>query len=413
MTATILYIEDDAGSRSLVERSLSHVGYRVVCAERGLTGIDLAQREQPDLILIDINLPDLTGREITTVLRADPRFKTTPIVALTAQTLSDYREMAFAAGMNGYLTKPLDVEALPAQVAYYLSGGRDQPDTAAQANAHKRHTEEIAVKLEARIRALENANADTRRLDAMKNSFIQLTAHELRTPLTLVLGYYRLLEDSPELRAAVLRDPALRGMMQGMSSAITRMHGMIGEILSISRIITNQIDLVLGPVSLGDIAVSAMEPYKTVFSERKLRVHFQRQDWSERMTADAELLKLALNNLLSNAIKYTPDGGLITLHVRRHEDALRFSVRDTGIGIAKEHHQSIFERFSTINNPEFHTTSKTAFMGGGLGLGLAICKGIIEAHGGRIWVESAGNDPIRLPGSEFIVVLPREARRIV
>lgn len=412
MTATILYIEDDAGSRSLVERSLSHIGYRVVCAERGLKGIDLAQREQPDMILVDINLPDLTGREITTILRADPRFKSTPIVALTAQTLADYREMAFAAGMNGYLTKPLDIESLPAQVAYYLGGGRDQPDAAAQPNAQKRHTEEIAIKLEARIRALEDANADTRRLDAMKNSFIQLTAHELRTPLTLVLGYYRLLAESAELRTAIAHDPAINGMMHGMSNAIMRMHTIINEILTISRIISNQIDMVLSPIYLSDVVMSALESYKKVFSERKLQLHFQRQEWAERMTGDADLMRLVFSNLISNAIKYTPDGGTITLRASKHDDALRFSIRDTGIGIDTSHHQAIFERFSTIASPEFHSTSKTAFMGGGLGLGLALCKGVIEAHGGRIWVESAGHDPINLPGSEFIVVLPRDARWI-
>lgn len=121
---TILYIEDDPASRRLVERTLTFSGYEVLVAERGLQGVDLARQHQPDLILTDINLPDLSGQEIATALRQEERFAATPIVALTAQSQgsADW-EMALAAGINGYLTKPLNIEALPSQLEYYLGGG--------------------------------------------------------------------------------------------------------------------------------------------------------------------------------------------------------------------------------------------------------------------------------------------------
>jgi signal transduction histidine kinase len=114
---------------------------------------------------------------------------------------------------------------------------------------------------------------------------------------------------------------------------------------------------------------------------------------------------------MSNAIKFTPDGGQITLKAGTYEDKVHFSIRDTGIGIARDQQASLFERFHTNNDVQLHSTSKTAFRGGGIGLGLAICKGIIEAHGGEIAVQSAGYDPARLPGSEFFVVLPLTAER--
>src|SRR5262245_34071549 len=119
---TILYIEDDPASRTLVERTLKHAGYTVLVAERGLEGIDIARRAQPDLVLTDINLPDISGREVTTMLRSDARFQNTPIVALTAQALHEQRELTMASGITGYLTKPIDVEALPDQVEHYLKG---------------------------------------------------------------------------------------------------------------------------------------------------------------------------------------------------------------------------------------------------------------------------------------------------
>jgi CheY-like chemotaxis protein len=114
---TILYIEDDPGSQVLVQRTLAFAGYRVVVASCGLEGLDMAVRETPDLILMDINLPDLSGREVTTKLRSDGRFRTIPIVALTALSQAGEREKALAAGATGYLTKPVDIDKLPGQSA--------------------------------------------------------------------------------------------------------------------------------------------------------------------------------------------------------------------------------------------------------------------------------------------------------
>jgi len=404
---TILYIEDDAASRSLVERTLRHAGYRVLVAERGLEGIDLARREEPDLILTDINLPDLTGREITTMLRSEIRFQRTPIVALTAQVLRDQREMAMAAGLTGYLTKPLDVEALPGQVEYYLSGGQDIIDSTALNEAHTRYAQEIVLKLEGRIRELETLNAELRRLDRMKDTFIQVTAHELRTPLTLVYGYSRLMEDNPNLGALMKQDSGTRMLVEGMGHAIGRMQSIINEILTVSRIITNRIDLSIGPTNMGDIVERVIQGYADALKQRNITVNFNKADWPERMRADWELMELVMRNLLSNAIKYTPDGGKVDLVARvENGDTLRFSVKDTGIGIRKDDLRTIFERFTSASDPQFHSTSKTAFRGGGIGLGLAVSKGIIEAHGGHIWAESPGHDPEKCPGSEIIVVMP-------
>lgn len=403
---TILYIEDDPASRSLVERTLSHAGYRVLVAERGLEGIDVARREGPDLILTDINLPDLSGREITTTLRRESRFQSTPIVALTAQAYNEHREMALAAGVNGYLTKPVDVETLAQRVAFYLNGGSDTIDKDKLAEAQTRYTQEVVGRLEERIRELESSNNALLRLDKMKDTFIQLTAHELRTPLTLVYGYSRLLEDSPPIKSVIHIDENTATLMKGLQDSIKRMQDIINEILTISRIMTNQIDLSIGPVNLAEVAEKVVGNMKDALRVRLVTLHFDAATWPTRMRADQDLLTLALTNLVNNAIKYTPDGGHVYFTAKGDEQSVRISVKDTGIGVAKEEQERIFERFHTAGDTQLHSTSKTAFRGGGLGLGLSVSKGIIEAHGGKIWVESAGFDPDKLPGSEFIVILP-------
>jgi signal transduction histidine kinase len=408
MTAshTILYIEDDPASRSLVERALRYGGYTVFVAERGLDGIDIARREQPDLILTDINLPDMSGREITSVLRADPGFISTPIVALTALTLAEQRELTQAAGITGYMTKPVDIDNLLDRVAFYLNGGRDVTEAQPLNDAQTRYIREVVTRLETRIRDLEKINRQLERFDRMKDVFIQLTAHELRTPLTLVIGYNRLTGENPMLQSIAAADPNIRMLFDGSTDAILRMQTIIDELLIVSRIMTNQIELTVGPCSLGDLMERAITHYARAIADRNLIVHFTKATWANRVVADWELMGLALKNLLSNAIKYTPDGGSIVLGCQTEGDRVRFSVRDSGIGIAREDCTSIFERFFSGGNPDLHSTSKTAFRGGGIGLGLAIVRGIVEAHGGQITVESAGFDPVRCPGSTFTVVQP-------
>lgn len=410
---TILYIEDDPGSQILVQRMLSFAGYRVVVASRGLEGIDMAIKTSPDLILMDVNLPDLSGREVTTRLRGDERFKQTPIVALTAQLRSGEREKAMASGMTGYLTKPVDIEKLPSDIERFLKGARDQVSPEALTQATQEYNQEIVARLEVKIRELESNNAELRRLDKVKDDFIQLTAHELRTPLTVVIAYMRLLQDSAVMRHVQQEFRDVGDSFSHLVSAIERMNRVVNEIIIVSRVASGRIELSIGPVNLADVAESVVHEVREAAKTRQLTILFDKQTFPTDLYADSELLRLALSNVLTNAVKYTPDGGRVWLSARTQDSNALITVQDTGIGIAKEDQESIFGRFHTANDTRVHTTSKIAFQGGGLGLGLSICRSIIEAHGGRIWAESKGRDEEALPGSTFYVDLPLQARAAV
>jgi signal transduction histidine kinase len=405
----VLYIEDDPASRTLVERTLRYAGYIVRTAERGLDGIDIARTEPIDLILTDINLPDITGRELTTMLRRDEKFATIPIVALTAAAHPQQRDLALAAGITGYLTKPIDIDALPQQVEYYLAGGRDQIDAGRMHKAQSDYTREIITHLEARIRELEIKNKALLQLDQFKDTFIQITAHELRTPLTLIYGYSRLLQDSPEFQqlSANQGDDSLIG---GLVGAVERMQAIVDEILTISRIMTDQVDLSLGPTNLSKLMTKLETKYATVLSDRHLILTIQHETFPRSIRADGDMVEIVLDNLLSNAIKYTPDGGSIDVSARYDEFNVYVTFQDTGIGIDEADLDLIFERFHTVGDPQLHSTSKTNFFGGGLGLGLAICRGVVEAHGGSLIARSPRRDLDHPPGSEFVLQLPLAAR---
>jgi signal transduction histidine kinase len=408
---TILYIEDDAGSQTLVQRTLAHAGYRVLVAGRGIEGIDLALREQPDLILMDINLPDLTGREITTRLRTDPRMVKTPIVALTAQSQAGEREKALVAGLTGYLTKPVDVDKLPEQVQHYLGGNSDDLGTDANKyQASQAYNRELVTRLEGKLREMEQNNADLRRMDKVKEDFIQLTAHELRTPMTVMYGYVQLLRVSEEMKRVGNSSPEAKMIIDGLVDSIERMSGVINEIVVISRIASGRVELTVGPTNMQKVMDKVTKTYEQAIGQRKIKLVYHSKDFPTLLQADADLISLALSNLLSNAIKFTPDGGTIRLRAKQNAHSLIISVQDTGIGIGKEDQKRIFDRFAIVGDTALHSTSKTAFRGGGIGLGLPICRGIVEAHGGRLWVESDGRDDKKYPGSSFFMDLPLQAR---
>jgi len=359
---------------------------------------------------IYMDLPDLSGREVTTRLRGEVRFRDTPIVALTAQTQISDREKAFAAGLTGYLSKPIDVETLPVQIAHYLRGGKDVADEAMLRRAQADYSQEIVSRLESKIRELERTNSELRRLDKVKDAFIQLTAHELRTPLTLIYGYSRLIQESASLNQLRAQSTEFGSFVDGLVESIERMARVINEILTMARIASGRVDLALTAVNLREVADRTIRQYEVVARQRNLSLRFDANQWPAAIRADAELIELALHNLLGNAIKYTPDGGLINLTCRMNVSSVQIRVQDSGIGIDPADQKNIFERFFTASDTQLHSTSKTAFRGGGLGLGLSITRGIIEAHGGRIWVESPGRDERTLPGSTFYIELPIQAR---
>ncbi|MGB5057368.1 MAG: hybrid sensor histidine kinase/response regulator [Candidatus Promineifilaceae bacterium] len=406
-SARILYIEDDHASRRLVERVLTSRGYEVLVATEGLEGINLAREQKPQLILMDINLPNMDGREITTRLRSLPNFSNVPIVALTANISAGSRELALAAGCTGFMTKPIDVATFPADVERFLQGKQDKL-TADERNEHlEKHAQNLVESLEKKVRELRAVNKRLLELDSLKSDFIVLVSHELRTPLTLVSGYSHLLAEQVSNKNGLVQAQSIAGIAEGLQSGVARMQDVINEIISVVRISSGTLDLSLGPVRLTKVVNDVQKTYGDICRKRNLTLDIG--DFSELpfIQGDGRRIQSAVEHVVGNAVKYTPDGGRISLSGHYVLDkAVDIIVQDTGIGIPLEEQRHIFEQFYTLGAIQHHSTSKSAFQGGGLGLGLAIAKGIVEAHNGRIWVESERRDPQALPGSTFHILLP-------
>ena len=271
-------------------------------------------------------------------------------------------------------------------------------------------------RLEDRLRELETANQALAEQKAAADALLRQSAIELRTPMSLILGYHQLMDANPGLRALFARDAEARQLMDGMSGSVARMQGIISELGLLARVLSGRLELTVGRVKVAEVLARAVSAYAEPMRQRRIALRFERVNFPNAIDADENLLDVVFRQLLGNAIKYTPDGGSITLAAQVIPGAtpggvLRFSIRDSGVGIAPENLDRIFGVFTSTPGSDATSASRTDFLCPGVGLGLVVCKGIVEAHGGRLWAESASYDPERCPGSAFIVVLPIRERR--
>jgi signal transduction histidine kinase len=242
------------------------------------------------------------------------------------------------------------------------------------------------------------------KLDRSKSSFISVAAHELKTPLTLIEGYTSMMRDAS---ASPDADNSMDPLLQGVRNGIQRLRQIVDDMIDVSLIDNNMLSLNSQPLWLNHILDLLQKNLNEIMRERRLKLEVRKfpgsQEW---LYADPERLYQAFQNVLTNAIKYTPDGGSIIVDGRSLPGFVEVTITDTGIGISPEDQAVIFEKFGQLGHANLHSSGKVKFKGGGPGLGLPITRGIIEAHGGTIWVESEGHDEQQCPGSIFHVLLP-------
>ncbi len=258
--------------------------------------------------------------------------------------------------------------------------------------------------------ALDQANRNLERLDKTKSDFISISSHELRTPLTLISGASQMLLDDPDLQ----NNPYYKQLLGKMHTGTVRLHEIVDAMLDVAKIDTRALELEPQPVSLNSLIRGVCIDLRKDLEDRKQTLEMQNLEDLPSVPADMKALRKVFYHVVVNAIKYTPDGGKIKISGRKLEPnnadlrtgGVEVIISDTGIGIDPRFHDLIFTKFYQTGELALHSTGKTKFKGGGPGLGLAIARGIVEAHRGRIWVESPGYSEENCPGSTFHIVLP-------
>lgn len=266
---------------------------------------------------------------------------------------------------------------------------------------------QLNTELRQAYRSLDKANRDLERLDQTKSDFISIASHELRTPLTTMVGYTEILLEDQSL------PDEIKNMVKGISKGTRRLHEIMDSMFDIVQLDTRTLQIHLIPVDSGALVREVANILEKTLKERRqfLSIEFPPLPM---IKADPNLMKKLFQHLLNNAIKFTPNHGRITVSakaiyaqsVEMPDGGVKFIISDTGVGVDPESRDIIFSKFYQPGEVSKHSTSKTRFKGSGAGLGLALSKGIVEAHGGRIWVESSGYDEVNLPGSQFHVMLP-------
>lgn len=256
---------------------------------------------------------------------------------------------------------------------------------------------------------LGETNRQLKRLDQTKTDFVTIASHELRTPLSQIFGYSDVLSS---LKTDELGDSQImQEFLAGISRGARRLKQVVDAMVDMSLIETGTLRIHRLQIPLSVVVNNAVSTLASRAEARNLSIVVESLSELPYVEADGARLEQVFVSLLSNAIKFTPDGGRVLI-TGRAEGAMpessyvQICVADEGIGVDLDQQALIFEKFYRPENPMLHSTDDVGFKGAGPGLGLSIARGIVHAHGGRIWVESPGRDENACPGSRFYVRLP-------
>ncbi len=264
--------------------------------------------------------------------------------------------------------------------------------------------QEMRIKIAYLSGQLHQAQESLEKLDRSKSDFIAVAAHELKTPLTLVEGYTAMLRENLAQNGP---DSPQMMLLSGINNGTHRLKAIVDDMIDVSLIDNNLLSLNYQPFWLNRLFhVLTLELEPSIQERRQTFEIRSFPGYDEMNFGDPERLLQVFRNLLTNAIKFTPDEGSVLVDGRKLPGFVEITITDTGIGIAPEDQPLIFEKFTRLGNIALHSSGKIKYKGGGPGLGLHIARGIIEAHGGAVWVESREYNEETRPGSVFHILLP-------
>ncbi|MGE6761632.1 ATP-binding protein [Corallococcus interemptor] len=374
--ARILVVDDNADMRAYLTRLLEQ-RWSVEAVNEGGAALAAARAQAPDLILSDVMMPGMNGLQLVQALRTDERTRAIPIILLSARAGEEATIAGLDSGADDYLVKPFSANELIARVNAQLTVARLRREALASERAHAAETQ----------RLLEASRLATR----LREETLAVVSHDLRSPLTAIRAATELLQRLPPESEATAR---ARRQADAIRRSVDRMNRLIEDLLDLASIDAGTLAIEVRPQPVEDLLRDVRELFEPQAAEKGLAFVVE-QEPGLALECDRERVLQALGNLLANALSFTPAGGSLLLRVERAPgaDALRFSVADTGPGIPASVQPHLFDRY-------WHTSQRRRE---GHGLGLSITKGIVESHGGHIWVESEPGQ-----GSTFHFTLPRE-----
>jgi len=360
-SAVILVIDDEESMRDSCSQILTKGGFQAETAENGTIGLEKIKEVKPDLVLVDLKMPGISGMEVLEKTREiDPNIIS---IVITGYATVDSAVEAMKKGAYDFLPKPFT----PEELRLIIRRG-----------------------LERRKLILETESL-RREKKLMEENFITMVSHQLRSPIVAILQYYEV------ILAGMVGDVSekQKGMIQRAKDRLESLLNLINDWLDVARIDRGQIVDKLKPLSLKNVIKKVVEDMQPLAQKDEITLEFGPCSQNDLVQGDNETLEQVFSNLINNAIRYNKTKGRVLITIKEDKDFIATEVQDTGIGIAKEHLPLIFEQFYRVSRGEDQKTK-------GTGLGLSIAKKIVEAHAGSIQVSS---EPGK--GSTFTVLLPK------
>jgi signal transduction histidine kinase len=369
----ILNCDDTVDTRYTKTRVLRQSGYEVVECDNGKDALQKTRELMPDLVLCDVQLPDMSGLDVCRHIKEDAVTGTIPVIQISATFVTkEHQREALKYGADIYLTEPLEPKELETVVSVLLRLAR---------------TEAGLREALARERA---ARAQAEEATQLKDEFLANLSHELRTPMNIIIGWSHLLRTGP------LDDSQKQRATEAIERAARSQAQLIEDLLDVSRIVTGKFRLVMQEVDVGRVLQLAIDSLRLVVQAKQIAITLAREGDDARINGDPDRLQQVFWNLLSNAVKFTPAGGRVDVRLIPAAENVSITVTDTGIGIEPEFLPFVFERFRQADSTSTRQHS-------GMGLGLAIVRHVADLHGGSVSADSAGEGR----GAVFTVTLPR------
>jgi two-component system sensor histidine kinase/response regulator len=361
MTGDVLVVDDSPHNTELLSTLLLSHGHTVRVANGGRDALRLAQEKAPDLVLLDVHMPDLDGFTVCQTLRETWASSQMPVVFLSAAQDAEHKVKAFASGAVDFVTKPFNFDEILARVATHLE--------------LKRRTVE-----------LEDANHRLRREEEARRHFITALVHDIKNPLTPMLKNTEWLMEQP------ISDPEVVEVFRDIHVASNHLYRMVLSLLDVARGPDRQMGprVVRVPLKAWVEDSLALLRLQLRWQPNRLRVVVE----GTEAVFDPNLISRVLQNIIENALKYAPREMPILVEVKTLPEGLVLVVEDRGAGVRAEDRERIFTSWTRLEEIDPHARSSH-------GIGLAFCKQAVEAHGGHIRVETASPN-----GARFVVTVP-------
>jgi two-component system, sensor histidine kinase and response regulator len=360
-SGTILVVDDDQRNVRLMESILRGSGYRVLKAYDGEEALHVVENDPPDLLLLDVMMPKMSGFELCQALKRRYETRLLPVIMVTALNALEDKVQALEYGADDFLSKPINKVELLAKVRSVL------------------RVKALQDEVELKGREIEAANQELIRMQGFKESMMQMVVHDLKNPLASIMGNVQLIQ----MQGAEAMSPTrLKGLLQRTQESARQLMRMILNILQIGKLEERKLMLKLEPVQLRGVVQENVDEMVGLSARDNIRLENRVQADLPAPKADRELLGRVLANLLSNAFKHTPGGGQVVIDAQQDGDSVTIRVSDTGEGIPEELQPRIFDKFVAGESD----TSKRMLYDSGLGL--TFCRLAVECHGGTIWLKS-------------------------